>query len=132
MGSEGMPPLQRFSNDCLRYWPVRLCCPWLSGGLLMAHHHARPLQLKSGEWGARVPAPNVRNGDRLTVVARSGSSWEAVVVGVVWQGPEAAICQTARGLMRCGCCGEVGQKGAYPFSTYPAEMQRCDDCGCSA
>ena len=98
----------------------------------MAHHHARPLQLKSGEWGARVPAPNVRNGDRLTVVARSGSSWEAVVVGVVWQGPAVAICQTARGLMQCGCCGEVGQKGAYPFSTYPAEMQRCDDCGGAA
>lgn len=98
----------------------------------MAHHHASPIQLKTGEWGARVPTQNVQNGDRLTVVARSGSSWEAVVVGVVWQGPEAAICQTARGLMRCGCCGEVGQKGAYPFSTYPAEMQRCDDCGGTA
>ncbi len=52
---------------------------------------------------------------------------EAVVVGVVWQGPEAAICQTARG----SCVGAAGKwgKGAYPFSTYPAEMQRCDDCG---
>lgn len=95
----------------------------------MGLHHASPLQLKTGEWGAWVRAPNVRNGDKFIVVARSGSSWEAVVVGVVWQGPEAAICQTARGLMQCGWCGEVGQKGAYPFSTYPAEMQRCDDCG---
>lgn len=98
----------------------------------MSHHRASPIRLKTGECGARAPAQNVRHGDRLTVVARSGSSRKAVVVGVVWPGPEAAICQTARGVMRCGCCGEVGQKGAYPFSTYPAEMQRCDDCGCSA
>lgn len=95
----------------------------------MARHHASPIQLKTGEWGARVPAQHVQIGDVLTVVARSGSGWEAVVTGVVWQGREAAICQTARSFMQCVCCGEVGRKGAYPFSTYPAQMQRCDDCG---
>lgn len=95
----------------------------------MAHHHASPVQLRTGEWGARVPGQTVKAGDELTVVARSGSEWEAVVTAVVWQGHEAAICQTARALIRCACCGEVGRKGDYPFSTYPAEMQRCDDCG---
>ena len=95
----------------------------------MAHHHASPTLLRSGEWGARVPSPKLQVGDDLTVVARSGSAWIAVVTAVVWQGPDAAICQTARALLRCECCGEVGQYGAYPFSTYPAAILRCDDCG---
>jgi len=31
--------------------------------------------------------------------------------------------------MRCKQCGEVGYKGGYPFSTYPASSRLCDDCG---
>lgn len=95
----------------------------------MAHHHASPVQLRTGEWGARVLGQTVKAGDALTVTTRSGSAWDAVVTSVVWQGADAAICQAARALLRCECCGELGQYGVYPFSTYPAAMQRCDDCG---
>ncbi len=88
----------------------------------MAHHHASPIQLRTGEWGARVPAPNVEVGDGLTVITRSGSAWEATVTSVVWQGADAAICEAAKarlavGPIRCKKCGEVGHKGGCPFST---------------
>lgn len=69
----------------------------------MAHHHASPMQL---EWGARVPASHVEVGDELTVVTKSGSSWEAVVQGVVWQGFEVALCRTTKANPgRCTACG---------------------------
>lgn len=54
---------------------------------------------------------------------------QAVVMGVVSQFSDAPICKTDRRLVLSGCCGEVGQKGAYSFLAYPADMQRCDDCG---
>lgn len=53
---------------------------------------------------------------------------QAVVMGVVSRCSAAPICKTDRGLVPSGCCGEVGQKGAYTFLAYPADMQRCDDC----
>ena len=33
------------------------------------------------------------------------------------------------GPIRCKKCGEDGYKGGYPFSTYPAALRLCDDCG---
>lgn len=31
-------------------------------------------------------------------------------------------------LLTCVRCGQTGYYGAYPFSTLPPEMSRCDDC----
>ncbi|KIP86745.1 hypothetical protein SN15_05900 [Stenotrophomonas maltophilia] len=95
----------------------------------MAHHHASPIQLKSGEWGARVPALNVQVGDELTVVARSGSSWRVKVSRIAWQNQEATLCETvSSGPIVCKVCGAVGAGQGYPFSTLPKSMRTCDDC----
>lgn len=95
----------------------------------MGHHHASPIQLKSGEWGARVPASNVRVGDELTVVTRSGSSWNVKVRRIAWQNHEVALCETINaGPTVCKVCGAVDAGQGYPFSTLPKPMRTCDDC----
>ena len=92
----------------------------------MAHHTASPMQLKSGEWGARVPALNVQVGDELTVVTKSGCTWEAVVQGVVWQGPDVALCRTARA--HPGRCTQCGRRAIYA-PHHAAMGGLCGDCG---
>ena len=74
----------------------------------MSAHLASPIVLKSGEWGARVASTGVNVGDELTVIAKSGSSWEATVERVVWRGPDVTLCETKRkGSGRCSECGRA-------------------------
>lgn len=94
----------------------------------MAHHQASPTQLKTGEWGARVRASQVRIGDELTIVTKTGSSWKAIVQGVVWQGDDAAICRTARTVKaHSGYCSECGRRAVdAPF--HAAMGGLCGEC----
>ncbi|CAE6815983.1 hypothetical protein CFBP6600_32430 [Xanthomonas arboricola pv. corylina] len=95
----------------------------------MAHHHASPMQLKSGEWGARVPASNVQVGDELTVVTRSGSSRNVMVSQIAWQNHEVTLCETVNvSPTVCKFCGAVDAGHGYPFSTLPRAKRTCDDC----
>ncbi len=124
MGSEEFP-LQRFRM--IAYVIGRSgFAPLVVGGAGPPPRQPYPTQ--DGRVGRRVPTQNVQNGDGLTVVARSGSSWEAVVVGVVWQGRRPRFVKPP-GAHAVWVLRGSGAERAYPFSTYPAEMQRCDDCG---
>lgn len=91
----------------------------------MTRHTASPTQLKSGEWGARVTASRVKVGDELTVVTRSGSSWDAVVQAVIWQGPDVALCRTARA--HPGRCTQCGRR-AVDAPHHAAMGGLCGDC----
>ena len=91
----------------------------------MARHTASPTRLKSGEWGARVPASRVEVGDGLTVVTKRGSSWEAVVQEVVWHSSEVALCRTARA--HRGRCTQCGRR-AVDAPHHAAMGGLCGDC----
>lgn len=73
---------------------------------------ATPTKLRSGEWGARVHG-RVRKGDVIRITARSGKTWTATVVKVVWSNREVSICATESSAPRrrgtwTGCaCGSV-------------------------
>lgn len=92
----------------------------------MAHHHASPTLLRTGEWGVRVPASNVLVGDELTVVTKGGSAWAAVVHGVLWQGDDVAICATARAYP--GHCNDCGHR-AVDCSVHASTGGFCGECG---
>lgn len=57
---------------------------------------ATPTKLKSGAWGARVQANNMRveSGDTVTVRAKSGKSWTATISAIVWSGNGVYLCAT--------------------------------------
>jgi hypothetical protein len=55
---------------------------------------ASPTRLRDGTWGARVTGP-AAEGDEITITARSGKTWQAEVVRVLWTGDGVAICSTA-------------------------------------
>jgi hypothetical protein len=96
----------------------------------MAHHQATPTLLKSGEWGARVLAPQVGVGDQLTVVAKNGNSWEAQVDGIVWQGEDVALCRTSRSRVaraQTGYCTQCGRR-AVDCSFHAAMGGLCGEC----
>jgi len=86
---------------------------------------ASPALLKSGEWGARVPNSAVNAGDALTIVSKSGSSWEAIVDRVVWRGPDVTLCSTKR--KDPGRCRECG-RALRDASHHRAMGGLCGDC----
>ncbi len=51
----------------------------------MTTHTASPTKLRDGSWGARTSA-DIAVGDTITITARSGKSWDAVVERIVWTG----------------------------------------------
>lgn len=58
---------------------------------------AKPKRLRSGSWGAVVEgqeAGQVAKGDVVTITARGGKSWDAVVEKVIWRGGDVAILAT--------------------------------------
>lgn len=55
---------------------------------------ASPTKLRSGNWGAKIQGAKVREGDTVTITTRSGKSWDAEVVKVVWSGSGVSICAT--------------------------------------
>ncbi|HGM5918179.1 TPA: hypothetical protein ACKP5X_000426 [Stenotrophomonas maltophilia] len=95
-----------------------------------ARHQATPALLKSGEWGARVLAPQVGVGDQLTVVTKGGSSWEATVRAVVWQGEGVVLCRTDRAQAtraHSGYCSQCGRR-AVDCSYHAAMGGLCGQC----
>ncbi len=56
--------------------------------------NASPARLRDGSWGARVSSETVSLGDTVTITTRSGKSWTARVVRVLWTGDGVAICAT--------------------------------------
>lgn len=54
---------------------------------------ASPAKLRSGAWGARV-AGEVQSGDVVQITTRSGKTWDAQVVKVVWTGDGISLCET--------------------------------------
>lgn len=56
---------------------------------------ATPKKLRSGAWGAWVPAPEtVTEGTTIRITTRSGKSWDATVTRVVWSGDAGTIVAT--------------------------------------
>lgn len=56
--------------------------------------NATPTKLRNGNWGARVKSAQVSAGDVVRITTRSGKTWEARIVKVVWSGDGVAICAT--------------------------------------
>lgn len=98
---------------------------------------ATPTKLRSGDWGARIPSASVREGDSITITARSGKTWSARVTKVVWQGNGVTIAATSStsgdrdGLggsrtremyrRRYGWDGVVGSSSYYSSGLYDEE-----------
>ena len=79
----------------------------LMGMNAASNYTASPTKLRTGDWGARVKGAPVSEGDVITIVARSGKSWDARVTRVVWSGDGVTICATAS-LDRRPPAGPVG------------------------
>jgi len=91
----------------------------------MTTHLASPTFLKSGAWGARVLSSAVNEGDTLTVIAKSGTAWEATVERVVWRGSDVTLCETER--RDVGRCRECG-RAAVDADIHRAMGGLCGDC----
>lgn len=53
----------------------------------------------------------------------SGMSEEQIAAAL-----EGRAHESGKALLVCRNCGQRGYYGAYPFSTLPPELSRCDDC----
>jgi len=94
--------------------------------------NATPIKLKTGEWGARV-AGSAKRGDELTITAKSGKTWTAIVDVVVWSGNGVSLCallptqrkerapRASAGCWVCPACEEENSSSA----------RTCWECGCS-
>ena len=49
--------------------------------------YATPVKLRDGSWGARVPG-KAQERQRITIRTKTGKSWEAQVVRVLWTGTD--------------------------------------------
>lgn len=91
---------------------------------------ASPCKLKSGAWGARVPSTTVRSGDRITIRAASGKTWDATVAAIVWRGSDVTIVSTSTSAStntstkRCRGCGGAIRHAAH----HRAMGGYCGDC----
>jgi hypothetical protein len=92
---------------------------------------ATPVKLRSGDWGARIPAA-VADGDIITITTRAGKSWQARVTSVVWHGQGASICTTASldlpassSRAASGCCVCRAALSAWERQH---GVRRCADC----
>ena len=56
--------------------------------------NATPLKLQNGGWGAKVSGVP-KAGERISITANSGKSWEATVERVLWTGEGISICSTS-------------------------------------
>lgn len=73
-------------------------------------------KLKNGDWGVRVTGVKPREGDRITVTKKDGSTKTEVVERVVWSGDGVHLCPISRGdgdrPSRGGrVCAECGRGG---------------------
>lgn len=82
-------------------------------------HTATPAKLRTGSWGARVPG-TAREGQAITVRARSGKTWDATVSRVLWTGRDS---RSGRTISLCAT-----ESAPAARSTYHAVRGR-DYCG---
>lgn len=75
---------------------------------------ATPAKLRNGSWGARVEAA-VEAGDTIQITTRSGKTWKARVMRVLWSDGKVSLCVTESAERRpaaksqhepCAECGE--------------------------
>jgi hypothetical protein len=55
---------------------------------------ATPAKLRNGNWGARVKGAPVSAGDVVQITTKSGKSWSARVIAIVWSGKGVTLCAT--------------------------------------